>query len=104
IDPQQRLRAMGRAYVALLADRNRLQVQLQAYAACRDPDVRDIVRRRYRELFEAVRELSGAEPVTLRAFFATGMLLNVAVAMDLEAIAAEQAWAHALITPPSDPH
>ncbi len=103
-DPQQRLRAMGRAYAALLADRDRLQVQLQAYAACRDPDVRDTVRRRYRELFEAVGELSGAEPGTLRAFFATGMLLNVAIAMDLEAIAGTETWAHALITPPSDPH
>ena len=103
-DPQVRLRSMGKAYVDLLADRNRLQVQLQAYAACNDPDVRDTVRRRYGELFDAVQSLSGAEPAALRVFFATGMLLNVAVAMDLEAIAPECPWAHALITRPPDPH
>jgi AcrR family transcriptional regulator len=103
-DPQERLTAMGFAYVDLIADRDRLQVQLQAYSACRDPEVRDTVRRRYRQLYEAVQELSGADTQKLRAFFATGMLLNVALAMDLEAIAGTQAWAHALITRPSDPY
>jgi AcrR family transcriptional regulator len=103
-DPQERLTAMGSAYVDLIADRDRLQVQLQAYSSCRDPEVRDTVRRRYREVYETVEELSGADAPMLRAFFATGMLLNVADAMDLEAIAGTQPWAHALITRPQDSH
>src|SRR5258705_6048588 len=38
------LDAMGQAYMELLADRTLLLLQLQAYAACADPDVRDVVR------------------------------------------------------------
>ncbi len=38
------LGAMGEAYKRLLADRTLLLVQLQAYAACSDPDVRIVVR------------------------------------------------------------
>src|SRR5881394_2822602 len=34
-------RAMGDAYVNLVADRTMLLGQIQAYAACEDPDVRD---------------------------------------------------------------
>src|SRR5215207_6597387 len=35
-EPAQRLEAMGRAYVGLLADRDVILLQLQAYAACGD--------------------------------------------------------------------
>ena len=39
------LMRMGDAYVRmLLADRNMLRLQLHAYAACSDPDVRAVVR------------------------------------------------------------
>src|SRR5262249_25819819 len=69
------LEALGRAYVALLTDRDKLQLQLQAYAACGDPDVRAAVCRMYGAIYETVARLSGAEPETLRRFFATGMLL-----------------------------
>jgi AcrR family transcriptional regulator len=98
-DPQERLSAMGKAYVALLADRDRLQLQLQAYTACADPEVREAVRRRYGELYLAVRDLTGAEPESLRRLFATGMLLNVAAAMDLGAIAGHTPWAQDLLGP-----
>src|SRR5215218_2503900 len=37
------LSAMGKAYMELLADRQRLLLQMQSYAACDDPDVRDVV-------------------------------------------------------------
>jgi AcrR family transcriptional regulator len=43
--PEQRLQSMGMAYCELLADRPKLMMQMQAYAACDDPDVRDTVRR-----------------------------------------------------------
>src|SRR5690242_14693344 len=41
------LKAMGQAYHPLLEDRTFLLLQLQAYAACDDPDVRAAVREEY---------------------------------------------------------
>jgi hypothetical protein len=81
------LQAMGEAYDALLADRTWLLLQLQAYAACADDDVRELVRRRYASVYALVAELSGAEPMALHSFFAQGMLMNVAAAMDLPQLA-----------------
>ena len=88
-----RLEAMGRAYVDLLADREMLQLQLQMYAACADREVRDAASRGYAELWQLVGRLSGAPEDDIRAFFATGMLLNMAAAMDLPQIAGEPGWA-----------
>jgi AcrR family transcriptional regulator len=81
--PELRLEAMGQAYVGLLEDRELLRMQLQAYAACGDDDVRAVVQRRYAQLYRVVRDLSGADADELRGFFAHGMLLNVAAAVDL---------------------
>src|SRR3954468_2340078 len=69
---EERLAAMGDAYVGLLEDRELLLLQLQAYAACGDDDVRAVVHRRYAALYRAVRELSGADADALRSFFAQG--------------------------------
>src|SRR5437763_15513529 len=74
------LAAMGTAYGELLGDRQLLLAQMQAYAACADADVQELVRRRYGELWEFVERVSGADPDEVRAFFAMGMLLNVAAA------------------------
>jgi len=86
------LAAMGAAYGELLSDRSLLLIQLQSYAACGDDEVRDVVRRRYARLYELVRELSGADALELQGFFATGMLLNVAAAMDLPELLYDQTW------------
>jgi AcrR family transcriptional regulator len=76
------LEAMGATYMNLLADRNALLVQLQAYAACADPDVRDVVREEFAGLHHRVRELSGATGLEIHHFFAEGMLLNIAAAVE----------------------
>jgi AcrR family transcriptional regulator len=76
------LDAIGQSYHGLLADRNQLLVQLQAYAACADPDVQVVVREEFGRLHRRVRELSGADPVDLHHFFAEGMLLNIAAAVE----------------------
>ena len=78
------LDALGREYMRLLADRELLLVQLQAYAACADPDVQRVVREEFGRLHRTVHRLSGASPEELHAFFAQGMLLNIAAAVDLE--------------------
>jgi AcrR family transcriptional regulator len=89
------LAAMGKAYVELLADRELLLAQMQTYAACGDEEIRAVVRRRWGELYRTVERLSAAPADEVRAFFATGMLLNVAAAIDLPEIAGPKgsAWA-----------
>jgi AcrR family transcriptional regulator len=77
------LQAMGLAYVELLSDRSILLSQMQAYAACDDPDIRAAVQKRFGELVKFVASKSGAEPERVQQFFAFGMLLNVAAAMNL---------------------
>jgi AcrR family transcriptional regulator len=83
--------AMGQAYVTLLADRVALLCQMQAYAACGDTHVQEVVRVRYGELYAWLRTLPGGSEETVRNFLATGMLLNVVAAMDLPAIVAGEA-------------
>ena len=85
--------AMKLSYVGVLQDRALLLVQLQAYAASGDDEVRELVRRRYAELYELVRDLSeGATPDDLAQFFAAGMLLNVAAALDLPDLLLNDTW------------
>jgi AcrR family transcriptional regulator len=81
---EEALRAIGEAYRGLLAeDRTMLQGQLQAYAASvNDEVVRESTARGYGRLVDYVETVSGADRQTIAMFFATGMLLNVLVAMD----------------------
>ena len=74
---------MGHAYMELLSDRDLLRVQLQAYAACGAEDVRQVVREEFTELYIAVKRDSGATNEQIHAFFAEGMLLNVAAALEI---------------------
>jgi AcrR family transcriptional regulator len=77
------LQLMGTAYMRLLADRDLLRIQLQAYAACGDEDVRQIVREEFAKLYTSVKRDSGASNEEIHHFFAEGMLLNVAAALQL---------------------
>lgn len=84
--------AMGMAYQELLQrDRRMLLMQLQGYATCDDPDVREVVRSGFGELYTYVERVSGARPDEVRLFFSTGMLLNVLAAMDAMEMA--EGWA-----------
>ena len=71
----------------MLEDRELLQLQMQLWAACSDPDIRAVAREHYGAVIEEVHRLSGADPDTLRAFVSRGMLLNVAAAMSLDDLA-----------------
>jgi AcrR family transcriptional regulator len=77
------LMAMGLAYKKLLADRTLLLMQLQAYAAGSDPDVRSVVREEWGRLYRRVSDVSGASKVEIHQFFAEGMLLNLGAALGL---------------------
>src|SRR5262249_32777549 len=57
------LEAMGEAYGELIADQRRLRGQMQAYAACGDPDVRAAVQRGFRRLVELVESKGVSQDV-----------------------------------------
>ncbi len=87
------LDAMGRAYKEmLLSDRDYLMLQHQSYAACDDEVVRACVRRRYAELVDLARELSGADAERIDDFFRHGMALNVAAALGVEDLSVGCTW------------
>jgi AcrR family transcriptional regulator len=87
------LKAMGHAYVQMLvANRDYLMIQHQAYAACDDEVIRDHVRRCYAQLVAHVERLTGADQEALDDFFRYGMWLNVAAAMGVEDLSVGCEW------------
>ena len=80
---EESLKSIGTAYRGLLENRTRLRAQMQAYADCDDPDVREVVREGFGALVDYVERVSGADGKRVRDFFAFGMLLNVFASMDL---------------------
>jgi AcrR family transcriptional regulator len=93
---EEALRAIGEAYTHRLAtDPTYLHSQMQAYAACDDAEIRDVVRRGYGELVEYVERVSGLPSERVAHFFAKGMLLNVVASMEL--LHADEGWAKRLI-------
>jgi AcrR family transcriptional regulator len=81
---EEALHAIGGAYAELLeGDRVYLPSQMQAYAACDDPDICQTVRNGYGDLVAYVERVSGADAATVSTFFAKGMLMNVLSSMQL---------------------
>ena len=83
--------AMADSYTRLLDDRTLLLLQMQIYAACSDPEIRDATRAAYKHLWEMVERITGLPFQTVVDFFAIGMLMNVAAAMDLPSV--DERWA-----------
>jgi AcrR family transcriptional regulator len=90
------LALMGRQYDAALADRTLLLLQLQGFAACGDPEVRDAVQDSFGQLWQAVADAAQLDPVTVKTFLAYGMLLNTSAA--LEARQSNAPWARGVRT------
>ncbi len=84
------LNAMADAYEVLLDDRTMLQLQMQAYAACDDPEIRDVTRAGFKGLWELTERLTGLPFQRVVDFFAVGMLMNVAASMDLPSV--DERW------------
>jgi AcrR family transcriptional regulator len=83
---EEALHAIGEAYGGLLeSDRVYLRAQMQAYAACEDPEICAVVRGGFGDLVSYVERVSGVEPDVLSSFFSQGMLLNVLASMDAPA-------------------
>jgi AcrR family transcriptional regulator len=93
---EEALHAIGEAYADRLAtDPTYLHSQMQAYAACDDPQIREIVRSGYGELVGYVERIAELPPDRISHFFAKGMLLNVMASMDL--LGADEGWARRLV-------
>ncbi|WP_431873556.1 TetR/AcrR family transcriptional regulator [Amycolatopsis sacchari] len=90
------LAAMGTFYDRALADRTELLVQLQAFAACGDPEVREVVREQMARMWSATAGHTGLPPVAVKTFLAYGMLLNTAATLEVDDVDAE--WARGIRT------
>jgi AcrR family transcriptional regulator len=96
---EEALDAMGDAYERLLEDRTLLLLQMQAYAACDDPEIRAATRAGFKKLWELTERLTGLPFQPVMDFFAVGMLMNVAAAMDLPSV--DERWAGWCPKPPA---
>jgi AcrR family transcriptional regulator len=90
------LEAIGEAYGDLVTENPaRLRGQMQAYAACDDPEICEVVRNGFGDLHAYVERVSDLPNAEVSAFFASGMLFNVIASMGL--FESDQPWAERLI-------
>jgi AcrR family transcriptional regulator len=82
-NPEERLEAMGNAYIELLENRDEIRFQMQAHAAAGDPELAEPVRREFTGLWEDIKRISGASDEEIVQFMAKGMLLNVIASLEL---------------------
>lgn len=85
---------IGHAYFERIQDRTKLRMQMQAYAASDDAEVRAAVQRGFAALTGFVQHATGFDQVELADFMAKGMLLNVMASMDI--LESTEPWAVAL--------
>ena len=90
-DNHDAFRRIGLEYEQLISDRRYLGIQLQAYAATDDPDIRDVVQEGFGNLVTEIIRHTQATPEQLAAFLGRGMLMNVASSMGV--LEARTAWA-----------
>jgi AcrR family transcriptional regulator len=90
------LARMGARYNTMLTDRTSLLLQLQGFAACGDPEVRDAVRASFGRMWQAVAGTTRLDPVTIKAFLAFGMLLSNGAALQVAEL--EEPWAKGVRT------
>lgn len=92
-DARVPLVALGDAYRRLLQrDRTVALLMLQGYAAAGDTVVREAVARRYLQLQNTVAELTGADALQVRTFFATGLVITVSTALALPGKRTDATW------------
>src|SRR4029079_15719811 len=92
---EEKLKAIGLAYSELVEARELLLMQLHSHAsAAEDEGIREAARKGFERLVTLVERESGADPVTIGRFFATGMLMNVMAALDAGSV--KEHWADVL--------
>jgi AcrR family transcriptional regulator len=84
---------LGDAYRRMLQrDRSVALVMLQGYAAAADDVVRETVSRRHLALQRTVADLTGGDPLQVRTFFATGLVVTVSTALNLPGKRTDATW------------
>jgi AcrR family transcriptional regulator len=76
---------MGAAYVQLLGDRDLLRILMQGFLAGTDEEVGRMARHTLGEVYRMFMERTGGTDDEGRQFIATGMLINVLLAVDAPA-------------------
>ena len=98
IEHEVALVMLGEAYRRLLQrDRTIALVMLQGYAAAADEVVRHDVAHRYLTLQRTVADLTGADVLQIRTFFATGLIVTVSTALALPGKRLDATWAAHLL-------
>ena len=87
---EEALAARGDEYELLLENRTLLLLQMHAYAASEDHEIRAATRAGFKRLWTLVERVSGLPFDRIVQFFAMGMLMNVAAAMDLPVV--DERW------------
>lgn len=92
-DSTSPLLEMGDTYRRLLQrDRTIALVMLQSYAAAGDEDIRRPVAGHYLALQETIAELTAADALQVRTFFATGLVVTVSTALGLPGKRTDATW------------
>jgi AcrR family transcriptional regulator len=81
---EERLEAMGHAYLELLANRDEIRFQMQAHAAAGNRELAEPIRKDFTGLWHDVKRMSGASDEQMFEFMGKGMLLNVVASLELE--------------------
>ena len=77
------LQAMGTAFAQLCQQRTLPLMQVHAYAACTDPEIRAATRTAAGDLTDCLERLTGLPPAQVHRWLGTGLLMTAAIAMDL---------------------
>ncbi len=98
-DPDERMGAMGMAYLELMQDPELLEVQMHGFAAATsDPDIARSCRRTFQDIYRMLEEHTEMTDEEVRGFFASGMMISVMSAIDL--LSLPDAWAQSLCPDP----
>ncbi|MGP3971061.1 TetR/AcrR family transcriptional regulator [Streptomyces sp. 6N223] len=87
LDPQGAYEAMCRAYTDLIADRDRLMLQMQMCVAVHvaeeagDREFGEEIREAWAGMWDSVRLMLGADEGLVGSFFGNGMFINTALAL-----------------------
>ncbi|WP_220196704.1 TetR/AcrR family transcriptional regulator [Ktedonospora formicarum] len=95
--PEAPLQAMAESWNQLLVQREELLILLQGYAACHDPQIRQVIRRASIEIFLQIENLPTVTTERAHFFYAEGMFRMLAAAMDLAELAVEDEAARRLL-------
>lgn len=85
--------AMGKTYQGLLVnDQTLLRLQLHGYAACADDVIRERIRAAFARFLLRVQQVSGVDAERIDEFIRYGMWMNVAAALDVDALSPDCGW------------